>query len=438
MHMASLPPLFPQVHGIPAKPGPVDKELRMMKALDKWLTGACEDLSAALAQGAASAGASSSSAAKGLTGRRDAERAAGAQARADSAPPSCLLAPPGGANSNLRGHKKTYRAGRRVTAKRVKAASRTDLCATSPVPQAEAKPASANTSATAISQPPAAAIGPLEVREVRAARSDSAPPACRGLSEPKPASGGIERLYYKPRRRAGQRVRQRMEYAIARRRDMAAPTAEGDAKECGGGHGSDMEAAPSAVPKAPSTKPAAGVSRFSTGDAGGGAQEASPVEQQTTKLPQIHSRRQITVKAPSPQTSVSASPRDSVTSTAEIPDASNAPDSLIGQRVLIGGLVSSPQFNGKWGQVESFDPVMKRYVVRVFLPDVSSPVLAKLRRETLLVASIEQQQARGPLAPQAQVKEKEAGRMLPVVSTSKGRPEDGRSRRSPWQPSLRM
>lgn len=90
---------------------------------------------------------------------------------------------------------------------------------------------------------------------------------------------------------------------------------------------------------------------------------------------------------------------------------------LVGQLVLIEGLVSSPQFNGKWGQVKSFDSVMKRYVVQVFLPDAASaPVLTKLRRETLCLAPGKQQSPHTTL-----VKPKEDGNeALPAVATACG------------------
>ena len=61
---------------------------------------------------------------------------------------------------------------------------------------------------------------------------------------------------------------------------------------------------------------------------------------------------------------------------------------LIGCTVLIQGLVRSPEFNGQWGYVESYDPLMQRYLVSVVLPTQlpgEAPLYAKLRRDNLIV-----------------------------------------------------
>lgn len=60
---------------------------------------------------------------------------------------------------------------------------------------------------------------------------------------------------------------------------------------------------------------------------------------------------------------------------------------LIGKRVLIRGLVHSPEFNGQWSRVESYDSEMQRYLVNVFLGGEATdqPVWAKLRRDNLVV-----------------------------------------------------
>ncbi|CAJ1447782.1 unnamed protein product [Effrenium voratum] len=55
---------------------------------------------------------------------------------------------------------------------------------------------------------------------------------------------------------------------------------------------------------------------------------------------------------------------------------------LIGKTALIQGLVRSPEFNGQWGVVESYDPQMHRFLVSVVLPSQAPhepPLLAKLR-----------------------------------------------------------
>lgn len=61
---------------------------------------------------------------------------------------------------------------------------------------------------------------------------------------------------------------------------------------------------------------------------------------------------------------------------------------LIGSTVLIQGLIRSPEFNGQWGYVESYDPQMQRYLVSVVLPTQlpgEAPLYAKLRRDNLVL-----------------------------------------------------
>lgn len=60
------------------------------------------------------------------------------------------------------------------------------------------------------------------------------------------------------------------------------------------------------------------------------------------------------------------------------------PEDILGKRVLVVGLIKQPAFNGEWGCVESYDPALQRFVVRV-LRDTGPPLLAKLRRENLLM-----------------------------------------------------
>jgi len=61
-----------------------------------------------------------------------------------------------------------------------------------------------------------------------------------------------------------------------------------------------------------------------------------------------------------------------------------APEDMINKRVLVVGLIKQPAFNGEWGRVESYDAGLQRFVVRV-TRDAGPPLLAKLRRENLLV-----------------------------------------------------
>jgi hypothetical protein len=60
------------------------------------------------------------------------------------------------------------------------------------------------------------------------------------------------------------------------------------------------------------------------------------------------------------------------------------PQEVLGKRVLVVGLIKQPAFNGEWGRVETYDSALDRFVVRV-LRDTGPPLLAKLRRENLLV-----------------------------------------------------
>lgn len=57
-------------------------------------------------------------------------------------------------------------------------------------------------------------------------------------------------------------------------------------------------------------------------------------------------------------------------------------EAVVGQRVLIKGLLQSPQYNSLWGKVEAYDAELRRYLVHLF-PANGTPILAKLRRENL-------------------------------------------------------
>lgn len=75
---------------------------------------------------------------------------------------------------------------------------------------------------------------------------------------------------------------------------------------------------------------------------------------------------------------------------------------LIGRMVLIQGLVRSPEFNGQWGHVESYDPQMQRFMVSVVLPTQlpgETPLYAKLRRDNLIVPRQEMQPPLGSPVP---------------------------------------
>lgn len=140
---------------------------------------------------------------------KDSSGSSEAPLRAGSAPPGgCSIeapSPPPQAVS-LR-PKRTYRSGKKVRAKRTRAAIR--AMATGELPQAK------EPSTSTVPEPMPA----VPEAKPRAARSGSAPPtAHRGVPNPEPEEA---RLFNKPRRRAGKKVRQRMEHAIARRREQA-------------------------------------------------------------------------------------------------------------------------------------------------------------------------------------------------------------------------
>lgn len=69
-----------------------------------------------------------------------------------------------------------------------------------------------------------------------------------------------------------------------------------------------------------------------------------------------------------------------------MPAPTQLPDATVnGKRVLLRGLVRTPEFNGEWGTVESYDPASERYLVQILRDGGLPPVLAKLRRENLVV-----------------------------------------------------
>ncbi|CAK0819498.1 unnamed protein product, partial [Prorocentrum cordatum] len=196
--------------------------------------------------------------------------------RADSAPPGCdragPLSEPGAVGTAAAAaqaagsaagaaRRRTYRAGQREAAKRERAlvSSRAAPAADHgvggglhPGPPAELAPASwaqehARPAVAALAAPAAASSsaticdgepqrygagggfseGIARASFVgRSARAGSAPPDCRAAGAVAAGAEGPERLYFKPRRRAGVRVRQRKEFAIARRRGLNEPAAD--------------------------------------------------------------------------------------------------------------------------------------------------------------------------------------------------------------------
>eukprot|EP00438_Fugacium_kawagutii_P028651 Skav235435 [mRNA] locus=scaffold774:38371:39411:+ [translate_table: standard] len=116
-------------------------------------------------------------------------------ARSNSSPPGgcCIELPPAEPAVRV---KRTYRSGKKVRAKRTRAAIRAQQAA-------EAAEAEEKKAPSGNDQPEA-----KQEKTGSATRSGSAPPSCHGgaLKAPEPEEGN---LYYKPRRRAGKKVRQR-------------------------------------------------------------------------------------------------------------------------------------------------------------------------------------------------------------------------------------
>lgn len=213
--------------------------------------------------------------------------------------------------------KKTYRAGHRLTARRLRAAQRA---------AEQAAPLAANSEA-----------------------SDGAE-----------AVEGSTRT--KPRRRAGVRVRRRREHALKRR----------EAAE----QGQAAEPLPPGLRDAPFDHAAAQTEASRDGGASSKASHA-------TRL------------------SVGGRSRGA-SSMAEPPPQESCERDIIGEKVLINGLVQAPHLNGHWGHVTDYDPAQRRYAVQV----LGAPLLLHLRREVLV-----------------------------LPKTSPPGPEELRGK---WQPNLRM
>eukprot|EP00931_Biecheleriopsis_adriatica_P115669 TRINITY_DN91438_c0_g1_i1.p1 TRINITY_DN91438_c0_g1~~TRINITY_DN91438_c0_g1_i1.p1 ORF type:complete len:1134 (+),score=221.71 TRINITY_DN91438_c0_g1_i1:115-3402(+) len=356
-----------------------------------------------------------------------------AAVRADSAPPA--LRPQAGAvapvSSDARPRKKTYRAGQRVTAKRIRAAQR--AAAREERVEGDAADGAQADGRSADAEALARRTAPTQSSSTgSSSRSDSAPPAlrrdaqdmdadhlakCTGSSAQ--ASNAAGRLYYKPRRRAGVKVRQRMEYAIARRREQGSkPDAEGEQVTHLASEDVAMAPPSSLAPSVPSRSsekmpsdemshslPSDGASRPRPSKGGassrsfypskapalalhGSEQTASsssvrvPVTEDSTAPSRKRSKHLSEAKNDSVAKRVQAQ-KQAATGTRLAEDSS---DDIIGQKALINGLVHAPHFNGQWGLVDSYDAELKRYVVRVFVGEQGAqPVLAKLRRDSLVV-----------------------------------------------------
>lgn len=266
-------------------------------------------------------------------------------------------------------------------------------------------------------------------------------------------SSAAGRLYYKPRRRAGRHVRERREYAIARRRedpfgvvdvgqwadahddieaveDVLEPKtiAIRDSQDNAGANGerlADCAALPLAVDvfgagepsgrsfyaSKPTKKmgsivdsgfPASSNQNFASAPlaladadaAAGGAIVKDDVFKPHEQEPSVPARTpaQRLPKLPSWQCDPSQlelrrrrrSRADAtLAETKKEPRGESAYTAVVGERALICGLVHAPQFNGRWGHIESYDAAMHRYVVRIYLE--KEEIVAKLRPESLVV-----------------------------------------------------
>lgn len=303
-------------------------------------------------------------------------------------------APPGGCCMELptppqAARKRTYRSGKKVRAKRTRAAIRAMQAAEA------AEVAEAPAEVAPQKQPEAEVKG-------SAARSGSAPPSCHGgaLKNPEPEEG---KLYYKPRRRAGKKVRQRMEHAIARRREQAlmAEAAENCrmVSDDEGAHAAPKRLARAArakradspvstVSTAISTAAATVSAVASTATASNtGSEGIMPRRSFYSRRPPLSGLPTMAEAAPEivpPRASQRNSSRDARRNSAS--NAGGDVEEIIGRQVLLTGLVHAPQFNGHWGHVDGFDATSQRYVLRVFTGQPGAkPKIAKLRRDCFIV-----------------------------------------------------
>ena len=235
-------------------------------------------------------------------------------------------------NPAARTGKKTYRAGQRLTARRLRAAQRAaELSQTLP-------------------------LGPAP------AASPRSEPSSEDLPGDGPEPSALE-AHRKPRRRAGVRVRRRREHAIARRREQEE---QGDAPQ---------PQPVGAVPPGPLPRqeedgldsPAEmDVQSFNLG---------SSASLHTSMAKPLHSQ----AGASHPGHPVAAGGQSPM-----LPPLREPECDVIGREVLINGLVHTPHLNGHWGRVADFDPAQNRYLVHAFVTG-SSPLSLRLRRDAFVV-----------------------------------------------------
>ncbi|CAE7609096.1 unnamed protein product [Symbiodinium sp. CCMP2456] len=268
-----------------------------------------------------------------------------AASRSGSAPPrSCFLVPEQPGPQKESGKKRTYRSGKRIRAKRTRAAQRAQVgVLTGQAAQSgEGEAGEAGEAGEPPSRP----------------RAGSAPAALRSLE----LRDSSEKGYYKPRRRAGKKVRQRMEHAIARRKEQAL-MAEA-AENCRMVSDDEPEPNEAPVELRPVAKPVPVPHAKPSHACQKRADSPTSVSTCTTAAATMaHGRH--TAQRPQRRASRTRAPNAGP----ELPGASE----IVGQRVLLTGLVHAPHFNGHWGYVDGFDTDQQRYIVRVFLGEPGTP-----------------------------------------------------------------
>ncbi|CAE7214908.1 CUV [Symbiodinium pilosum] len=234
-----------------------------------------------------------------------------------------------------RGGKKTYRAGQRLTARRLRAAQR------------------------AAEHGQALPTGPPLLTSKRSEPSSASEEESMPLPGPVQAEGRT-----KPRRRAGVRVRRRREHAIARRREQEEQGEAPRPQPVG------------AVPPGPLPPRREEVDGFNSPveiDAQS-LDPGSPTGPQRAASKRSRSRIGVGARA-------SALAEPSARPESALPDFES---NVIGREVLINGLVHTPHLNGHWGRVADFDPAQNRYLVHAFVSG-SHPLALRLRRDAFVV-----------------------------------------------------
>lgn len=317
-------------------------------------------------------------------------RAEPPRSRAGSAPATCR-------SKAEAPRRKTYRAGQRVAAKRMRAAQRE---------RASAAPE----------------------------RRTGSAPACEPAAEPEAKEPTEPRAYHKPRRRAGQHVRQRKLYAMARRAEVAGDTELAAELAAQASQGQRPLEGPE--PELRSERPARPLAapiarrRCRSREAEASAARPGPSGASLGSMPRQAAAPAVDLARGVPVPRQSGAQPEAQPVAAAVSAQPARPDSAlrIGAHVAVRGLQKSRQFNGRQGRVEDFDPEMRRYVVRLSLEE-GQTVLTKLRQENLEAAPHEA--AGAPEGPKAASQgPKLRGRDGPGSGGMEGAPQ--------WRPNLRL